>query len=265
MPFYEEVGIDLDGPEPQRIRINWKTCQVVPERALGPLSARHARHEATPANFLGDSLRRPHSHASSLEAVLGSTAKWSRAQTAAVVPHADLVNFSRSGVRHMKPRKFRQAPAPKEIPFTNLATQAQAPGASPLILPGARQARRTQLSASAAGADQMPGILQRLIAGDGVNDMILATAQLLQLVQGESEDAAGVRSAVGQYAGILRSLVKLIKLCQPPYQVRAIFANCPDAKVCACISLRLCRIDDSILSAVTQANRDENAEPVSVL
>ena len=231
MPFYEEVGIDLDGPEPQKIRINWKTCRVVPERELGPLSARHAQHDATPANFVGDFPQRPHSHAGSLDAILGSTARWSRAQTAA---HPDLTNFSRSGVRHMKPRKFRQAPAPKNVPLKGSAAQAHASNSSPLILPGAKSGKTKQISAelkqisaerSAAGVDQMPEILQRLIAGDGVPDMILASAQLLRLVQGESADAASVRAAVGQYAGILRSLVKLIKLCQPPYQVRSIFAH----------------------------------------
>jgi hypothetical protein len=219
MPFYEEVGIDLDGPAPVRVKINWKTCQPIPDRPLGPLSARHAQHDATPACFLGDLPGRPHSHAGSLEAVLGSTAKWSRSQTAAIVPHVDLVNFSRSGVRHMKPRKLRQPPAPKEVPLKGHAAQAQASGASPLMLPGARSSRSTLLGRSIVGVDQMPDILQRLIAGDGVQDMIVATGQLLRLVQGEGEDAAGVRAAVGRYAGILRSLVKLIKLCQPPYQV----------------------------------------------
>jgi hypothetical protein len=47
MPFYEDVGINLEGDAPQKIRINWKTGGVVLERSLGPLSVRHARHDAT--------------------------------------------------------------------------------------------------------------------------------------------------------------------------------------------------------------------------
>lgn len=66
---------------------------------------------------------------------------------------------------------------------------------------------------------QIPDIAHRLIAGDGVPDMISATSQLLRLVLGECASAARVRDAVAHYAGILRSLVKLIKLCQPPHHV----------------------------------------------
>ena len=47
MPFYEDMGINLDGAEPKRIMINWKTGVSIYHRPLGPASARNAQHDAT--------------------------------------------------------------------------------------------------------------------------------------------------------------------------------------------------------------------------
>ena len=268
MPFFEEVGINLEGAEPISLKLNWKTGAVIKYRELGPNSSRTANHKATESTFLGDAARRPYSHAASLEAILGSTAKWNQAlpnktvnpglcnavgsqpslfnfAPPCVAPSAlnllqhslkpflsnpvpvppcsllshqtDLVNFSRSGVRHIKAsRRFKPPLEPKEVVVNKDADSPTQKPASPIRSQANRSSSPT---ATSPGKSKLADILRRLNSGDGVPDMIAATSQLLQLVQGEGDNANDVRAELERYAGILRGLVKLLKLCQPPHQV----------------------------------------------
>ena len=219
MPFYEDMGINLDGPAQQRIKINWKTGGVVLARELGPLSARVAEHQALGPQFLGDPalLRAPQG---SLEADLLSTAKWSRGIAGGANP--DLANFGRSGLRHLKAsRRLRPMPGPKEVSYCESGGRRR-DAASPLVLPNAKDPQQGRPGGvqprRLRSTKEVQGIAQRLLAGDGISDMLGAAAQLLQLVQGGGKAAADARDAVSKFTGILYSLVKLVKLCQPPHQ-----------------------------------------------
>jgi hypothetical protein len=215
MPFSEDADQFR-----QRIKINWKTGGVVLDRPLGPLSARTAEHKAVEAEFLGDPAlqRRPAVPHGSLEADLLSTAKWSRG--VAVSANPDLANFGRSGVRHLKAsRKLRPTPGPKEVSCGEPAGERR-DAASPLVLPNAKGGKQTPVQPRHKPATtQVPGIAQRLVAGVGISDMLSAAAQLLHLAQGQGKAAVEVREAVSEITGILYSLLKLVKLCQPPHQM----------------------------------------------
>ena len=182
------------------------------------LSARTAQHDATEANFLGDVGRPRADNGGALEETLETTSKWSRAP--AHISNPDLINFSRSGVRHIKSaRRLKRVSGPREVTLKETIGSPQHQDASaPLVLPGTHGRRRSR-GISNPCIEQIPEIARRLIAGDGVPDMISAAVQLLRMVQGENDSAVAVRIAVGNYAGILLSLIKLIKLCQPPHHV----------------------------------------------
>ena len=220
MPFYEEMGISLEAPEPEKLKLNWKTGAIIVERPLGVLSARHAEHDAGWQAFLSG--------------------------------HPDLNNFGRSGMRHMKAARFSATLEPKRVELkapeegalkkvTTIgavdgqdrqdSTTPSALKAPPSALGTAGNAsahdrpvstdipRNSAVSRKLALTELLQSILQRLIAGNGVQDMLVACAHLLELVRGEGENSLEVRVALKHYAGILRGLVKLIKLCQPPHHV----------------------------------------------
>ena len=220
-----------------KLRVNWRTGAVIRARDVDPLEACHGKHGANERNFLGDAVHRSsylgeaqtYVPEESLQGILNNTPKWCQAgKTAAWNPHVpELVNFSRSGVRQMKQRKLKPSAKPKEVPFKPPSDlQGQTEDESPLTpltpltpLMAGRKSQKTPREQNIQ-VDQLPEVLKRLLFGDGVQDMISATSQLLILLQGDSKNAASARTELSRSKGVLRNLVKLIKLCQGPYQVK---------------------------------------------